>query len=559
MKKVILASVAVVLGLLSLWFYGRPAYRRYQETRAVEQAQKCLAKSDYRNASLSARQALRANPRNLEACRIMADLADRARSPYVLDWRRRMVELAPTIQNKVLLASTALWSQGPPYPLAAQTLDELKASAGEVAAYHAVSAELALRLKRTAEAIAHFEQASRLEPTNELHQLNLAVLQLQSTNAGASSAARATLERLRASTNVGTVALRWLAAESLGRDDLSAAERFSRQLLADPRALPADRLQHLTILQQSKNPEFAPYLNTLQKNALTNAAEVYGISAWMIGHGLVDDALGWLTNCPAKVRAEQPVPMALVDCYLAKKDWTGLDTSLQEQKWGDLEFLRFAFLSRTAAEHNQKLAAEARWRTALREAGDRLGPLTALLGLASSWGREQAREDLLWQIAQRFPRERWALRELERSYLAAGNTHGLNRVYFTMASYAPKNFAAQNNLAATSLLLKLNLPRAHELAKEIFSQHPEEAVVTSTYAFSLYLQGRSKEGLAKLEKLNAEALETPSVALYYGLLLSEAGETNKAGKYLRIAQRSDLLPEEKALANAAVKRLGPRS
>jgi predicted Zn-dependent protease len=559
MRKAVLASLIIALGCLGLWFYVRPAYRHHRETRALEQARQCLAQGDYRRASLNARRTLQVNPRNLEACRIMADLAERSRSPYVLDWRRRIVELSPTIPNKLMLASTALRSQSPPYPLAAQTLDELKDSAGDVAAYHAVSAELALRLKRTAEAAAQFEQASRLEPTNELHQLNLAVLRLQSTNAGAPAAARATLERLRASTNVGPVALRWLVTESLGRNDLPTAERFSRQLLTNSHSVPDDRLQHLTILQKSRNPEFNAYLRAQQKNALTNAAEVYGISTWMIGHGLADDALAWLTGCPAKLRAEQPVPLALVDCYLARKDWLGLDTSLQEQKWGDLEFLRFAFLSRAAAELNQKLAADARWRTAIRDADERLGPLIALLSMANSGGRSEAREDLLWRIAQRFPRERWALRELEQLYLTAGNTHSLNKVYSTMASYAPQNFSAQNNLAATSLLLKLNLPEAHELAKEVFARHPQEPIVTSTYAFSLHLQGRTKEGLALLDKLDAKALETPSVALYYGLLLAAAGETNKAGKYLDIARKSELLPEEKVLAAEALKRLGARS
>jgi predicted Zn-dependent protease len=559
MKKAILASVVLVAGVLGLWFYARPAYKRHRVVQAIEQARSYLAKGDYRNASLSARQALRMNPLDLEACRIMADLAERSRSPYLLDWRRRVVEAAPTVENKLLLASSALRAQAPPYPLAADTLEELKGSASNVAAYHAVSAELALRLKRSAEAATQFEQASRLEPTNELYQLNLAVLRLQSTNALASAPARATLERLRPSTNVGAVALRWLVADSLGRNDLSAAQRFSRQLLADSRALPDDRLQHLTILRQSQNPEFGPYLSALQKGALTNALETCGITAWMVGHGLAGEAFGWLTNCPAKLRAEQPVPLALVDCYLANKDWAGLETFLKAQKWGDLEFLRFAFLSRAAAEQNQKLAAEARWRSAVREAGDRLGPLNALLIMATSSGRQQAREDLLWQIAKRFPGEHWALRELERSYLAAGNTRELNKLYSTMASYAPKNFAAQNNLAATSLLLKLNLARTHELAKEIYSAHPEEAIVTSTYAFSLHLQGHTKEGLAALEKLKPEALETPSVAVYYGLLLSEAGQTNKASKYLGIAQKAELLPEEKALVTEALKRIGPRN
>ncbi len=330
MKKAIVASVVVVAGVLGLWFYVRPLYRHHRETTAVEQAKSYLARGDFRNASLSACQALRLNPSDLEACRIMDDLAERSRSPYVLDWRRRVAETAPTLENKLLLASSALRAQPPPYPLAAETLEELKGSATNVAAYHAVSAEFALRLKHTAEAAAQFEQASRLEPTNELYQLNLAVLRLQSTNAAAASPARATLERLRASTNVGAVALRWLVADSLGRGDLSAAERFSRQLLADPRALPDDRLQHLTVLRQSKRPEFDAYLSALQRNALTNALEIYGISAWMVGHHLADEAFGWLTNCPAKARSEQPVPLALVVCYLAKKDRGGLETFLEE-------------------------------------------------------------------------------------------------------------------------------------------------------------------------------------------------------------------------------------
>ena len=110
MKKVIIAGVLVVLGLLGLWFYARPVYKQHREARALAQAKSYLAKGDYRNASLSARKTMGVNPRNLEACRIMAELAERSRSPAVLDWRRRMVELAPPVQNKLLLASTALRS-----------------------------------------------------------------------------------------------------------------------------------------------------------------------------------------------------------------------------------------------------------------------------------------------------------------------------------------------------------------------------------------------------------------------------------------------------------------
>jgi len=556
MKKAIIpVGVLVILGSLGLWFYGRPAYKHYQETRSIEQARKFMARGDYRNASLSARQTLQVNPRNLDACRIIAELAEMSRSPHVLDWRRRIAELEPTVSNKLMVAAAALRVQGAPYPLAAQTLEDLGDSARDVAAYHAISAELALKLNRITEAAAQLEEAARLEPTNELHQLNLAALRLPSTNAGVALEAQATLERLRSSARVGAVALRWLVADKLRRGDLTTAEQYSRQLLADSHHVPDDRLQHLSILQKAKHPGFDEYLRSVQTKAATNALEIYGISSWMIGHGLVDDAMKWMTHCPAQVQAEQPVPLAFVDGYVAKKDWTGLEDFLQEQKWADLEFLRLAFLSRAASEARQSLAADAHWRAAVREAGDRLGPLTALLSLAGNWGRDKAREDLLWRIAQRFFGERWALRELERLYWAGGNTYGLNKLYSTMASYDPKNFVAQNNLVSTCMLLKLNLPKAHELAKELHVQHPGEAIIGATYAYSLHLQGRTGEGLAALEKLKPEALETPPVALYYGVILSAVGDTNKASKYLSIAQRADLLPEEKALIAAAMQTL----
>src|SRR5216110_1107597 len=84
-------------------------------------------------------------------------------------------------------------------------------------------------------------------------------------------------------------------------------------------------------------------------------------------------------------------------------------------------------------------------------------------------------------------------------------------------------------------------------------QRHKEAIITSTYAYSLHLQGRTREGLAALEKLKTESIELPPVALYYGVLLAAIGETNKARKYLELAQRANSLPEEKALLAATLK------
>lgn len=124
-----------------------------------------------------------------------------------------------------------------------------------------------------------------------------------------------------------------------------------------------------------------------------------------------------------------------------------------------------------------------------------------------------------------------------------------------VAGYDPKNFVARNNAAATACLLKINLTKAHETAREVYALHPEEPIVASTYAHSLHLQRRTKAGLAVMEKLRGEELERTPVALYYGLLLAADGEAAKARKYLEISRTSSLLPEEKELFAAATRNL----
>src|SRR5207247_8943752 len=84
-----------------------------------------------------------------------------------------------------------------------------------VPACRVVAAEPPLKVHKSSEAETRFLEASRLEPANELHQLNLAVLRLQSTNQAAAADARATLERLRSRPKVRAVALRWLVAQTL--------------------------------------------------------------------------------------------------------------------------------------------------------------------------------------------------------------------------------------------------------------------------------------------------------------------------------------------------------
>jgi tetratricopeptide (TPR) repeat protein len=543
------AIVFVVLVALAVagWF-GRSYYRHFKEHRAQQQAQAFLAKGDFRNALLCAMQARQLNPANLPAARVLAALADLSHNPAALDIQQQIVQTEPTVENKLQLASLGLRYQTPPFPLTAQILTELEPSATNLPAYHIVAAGLALNLHRLDRAENHFQLAAKLEPTNRLYELNLAVLRLGMTNEAAAAQARQVLLQFSRGTNFAVPALRALVTDRLAHADPASANIYSTQLLAGAQAGLPDRLQHLTILRRLDAPDFAARLRELQQQGATNAIAVAEISGWMLGNNLLADDFRWLTNLPPAIRAQLPVKLALADVYLQTSDWKTLRDFISKDTWDEMDFFRFALAARAWEKLGLSQVADSNWNSAINESGNRLGSLTTLLGLTERWNRPRERERLLEVIARKFPREFWASQALEQLYMAGGNTAALGELYARLAALAPNHAGYKNNLAYTLLLLKTNLNQANRLAAEAYAGHASDPVIASTYAYSLYLQGRAADGLAALKKLDAAQLEQPDVALFYGLLLAASGDTNAAGHCFTIASaKTQWLPEEKRL------------
>jgi predicted Zn-dependent protease len=455
--------------------------------------------------------------------------------------------LSPKVESRLDCAATALRVERPPYPLASEILGDLAPIASNRVAFCNLAADLAIKLQKRGEAEAWILAARRLQPSNELHRLNLAVLRLDSTNATLSAEARVTLQQLAANTNFFPNALRCLVSDSLARREFSNACHFSKILLSQRQAAFGDQLRHVEILHAAAAPEFGPYLEALERQAATNAAEACELSTLLIRQGRAAGALEWLDQCPKETQERQPGLLARVECLLALGNWDRVETLLKERPWADFEPMRLAFLSQAAFELGDATAAETRWRTALGQAHRRLGSLMWLAAKAEGWCREPARVDALWEIVHQFPSERWALRELARGYLASGNTRGLHQVYAKLSALDPAEPTSKNNFATTAFLLKTNLARAHEATRDLYSAHPDDPVFVSTYAYSLHLQDRTREGLALLEHLPAEALTRPSIALYYAALLAADGQLAKAREYFAHSRSAALLPEERAL------------
>src|SRR5438094_7508928 len=70
---------------------GYRAYHRWQPDRLASRGGTLLAEGDYKNAALTARRALQINDKNLDATRVMAELAEKAGAPEAVIWWQRTV------------------------------------------------------------------------------------------------------------------------------------------------------------------------------------------------------------------------------------------------------------------------------------------------------------------------------------------------------------------------------------------------------------------------------------------------------------------------------------
>jgi tetratricopeptide (TPR) repeat protein len=550
-RKVLL--VVLVLGILALGggYAGYRGYKSIRQAHLIKQAQHYLTKSDAKKALLCLQRVLRSNPRNVEACRLMAELSEAGRSPGALLWRSRVVELNPrSLDDRLALAQSAMMFRD--YELATNALEGVDAAGKKTAAYYNIAGVVASTVGQFAQAEAHFLEAARLEPTNPAPQLNLAVVRLHGTNTLAMAEARTTLTRISSSSSaLRCQALRELVVDSMRSRQTNAALELSRNLVQQTNSIFSDRLLRLDVLKGSQNAEFKPALAAFQREAGTNTANIYELSIWQMTRIGPAETLAWLRSLPRNMQTNQPVALLAAECYTILRDWRGLQNSLKQQDWAELGFVRHAFQTRALRGQDLPDAAKAEWDMALKTANGQKASLVMLLRLAAQWGWQSEGEDILWTIVNQYPGEKWAFVSLNQALFVDGRTRSLMMLYSQQLKRSPSDLSVKNNLAMTALLLDAQELKPHELAREVYEKAPTNADYVSTYAFSLHTQKKDTEALKVIEQLKPRDLENPSIAGYYGLILKATGNRAKAKPYLEWAFKSPLLPEERKLFEKA--------
>jgi Flp pilus assembly protein TadD len=551
MRNILL--VVLTLGVVASGggYVGYRAYLSARQAHLIKQAQNYIAKPDVRKALLCLQRVLKSNPRNVEACRLMAELSEAGRSPGALVWRSRVVELNPrSLEDRLALAQSALMFRD--YALATNALAGVDAAGRKTAIYCNIAGEVASTVGQLAQAEADFSEAARLEPTNPVPQLNLAVVRLHGTNAATLAEARAALTQISASSPVlRCQALRELVVDSMRFRQTNSAMQLSGELVQQTNSAFSDRLLRLDVLKASQNAGFKPALASLQRESGTNTAKIYELSTWQMTRVGPAETLAWLRSLSMSYQTNQPVALLAAQCQTTLGDWRGLQISLKPEYWAELEFTRHALLALALRQQNLPDASKGEWDQALKAAAGQKQSQITLLRLAVAWKWQSEEEDLLWTIVNQYPAERWAFEALNQALYANGSTRPMMMLYSQELKRLPSDPGIKNNLAMTALLLDAQELNPHALAREVYQQAPTNAAFISTYAFSLHLQKKDAEALKVIEQLKPQELQSPSNAGYYGLILQATGNKAKARPYLDLAFKGPMLPEERKLFERA--------
>lgn len=549
-------AAAGLLGFLCfVAFWLIPQLGRHNESKWAAQARLLLIRGYQSMAYQGAVRVLQHDENNEEAGRVLADMLERQGLAEALVWRRKVVEHVNSPTNQLALAATAVKFEPTPCPTASRILAGINGAATNSHQFHVVSAQFESRSGNSVAAENQYLAALALEPANAEVELALALLRLQTRDTNKVALAEATLDSLSQRTNMTVRSLRPLIMLACTRGDFEAAIEHSTRILAQESSTFDDRLAHLDVLTRKRDPGSAAFRNTLQEQISANPLYVAQLGGWMTSHNQARDALAWFGRLPVAIQRSDFVLLAASDAYAAESDWQGMEHFLLEQRWGTIEFVRQALLARAYRGQGERRASTDNFTRATDLASGMAARLTSLTRLVVTWGWDKEVDDLLWAMFDRFPNENWAADSLLKLYHERNDTAGIRRVFALQLKRSPNDALLKNNLAMVLLLTGTDLPVAHQLAMESHQLSPLSAVNTSTYAFSLLIQGRSAEGRALMETLGPDVLKVPSIAAYYAIITEAAGDKQTASRYLEFARQANLLPEEKTLLERVRSRL----
>ncbi len=553
-------AIGVVIGIV-FFSYGSRFYNNWQESHLLRQADALLQKGDYKGAEERAQRALEFHADSLPAFYVLAQATEAQNRLDTVAWRAQIARLAPErLDSHLNLASAAL--RFGELETARKALDRVAPADRNKAEFHVVAGWLARAEGDEAGLLEHFAAAAKQEPDNDLYQFNLAALQIKSSDPSARDQARQTLQRLSHATQYRAGALRALLNDAVDRNDLKAADNLAQDLQMAQEVTFNDYLLCLNFYRKLDEKKFLALLERVKPVAARNPADLAALMDWMNNNGMSADVLKWMEKLGPDVTAKAQPAAAIAEAFAEAKNWSRLKRWTRSNSWGALDYLRFAYQAYAAHQSRQAgndAEFDSLWRSAETAAGDEAAREMNLGRLATRWGFTAEAEQLWLRVARSAPARREAYDALARIYR---NTNDLPDLYRTMQhlhEFSPGDTAVAANYARLALLLDQNAAEGYRVAKEAYDRSPNDVNCAVTYAFSLYGQGRTAEGLQVIRKLPADQLHDPHAAVYVAVLLLDENQADAAREYLEAARHGPIFVEERKLLDDVVTKSNPAS
>lgn len=548
----LLISLFVLLGFGAGLFgfaAARKGWNRWHKTRLLTEATDLLDHDNAIEAEALARRALAIDPSSLAAARILAETTEKQNRAETVAWRAQIARLDPGLESELNLASAALrFGQ---FDVARNALGRVAPANRQKAAYHIVAGWLSRAQGNIAEEERHFAAAVAQEPTNDVYQFNLAVLQILSPDPEKNAAARNQLERLSKVAQFRTEALRALLDNALRQNQTDSANDLAQALQMSPQVTFTDYLLCLDLYRKLSPKKFETLLEKVKPVAAREAHNLAQLLDWMNRNGLANAALKWSDKLPASLTNQPPVTIAVAEALARTKNWSRLKRWTSSGAWGDDDYLRLAYQA-YAARRSRRTVTEseaefnALWNSAVAAAARPEDEL-ALARLASTWELSQEAEELWLRVAKVPAAQREALDALYAIYRATNDLPNLGLTAERLHESSPEEAGLAANAARFALLLDHNTAAGRTLAKQAYEKAPNDPAAAITYAFALYGAGRSAEGIRILEQLPTDQLNDPHAAVYAALLYDDENQLSTADKYLALARAGSIFPEEKQL------------
>jgi tetratricopeptide repeat protein len=555
--RLAICAATLFLGFAFGWVlltYGPRAYSGWRESNLLKKAAALNAKEDFEGATRAAREVLQIDHDSLAAFHILAEASEKQNRPETVAWRAQIARLEPNnLDSQLNLASASL--RFGRLDTARKALEVVPPAQRDRAAYHVVAGWLARAQGNDADVEMHFAAAVAQEPANDLYQFNLAVLRIRSLISEKRDESRKVLERLKGVPGYRAGSLRALLSDAIQMNDLPRADSLAQDLQMSQQVTFSDYLLCLEFYRKLDEKKFSALLEKVKPVAARNPFDLALLMDWLNKNGLGGEVLKWMEKLPSETTTNPPPAIAIADAFAEAKNWSRLKRWTRSGAWGDSEYLRLAYQAYSSKQSRQTSSdAEfsSLWRSAERAAAEQSEREINLARLASKWNLPAEAEQLWLRVAKDAPMRREALDALFRIYRTNNDLPNLYKIAQRLHENSPNEPGIAANCARLALLVDQNPAEGHRLAKETFDRAPDDVNVAMTYAYSLYMLGRTAEGVAIMNKLPPEGVHDPHAAVYAALLLLDENQAPAAQEYISAAQSGPIFPEEKKLLDEAM-------